>query len=62
MLSLGTKSLFGFGLAAFVASVAYGVATNEGSGATVLAFVAAGAVALAVVSLVAGPKWLTCTT
>lgn len=55
MLSLGTKSLFGFGVATFVASVAYGVATNEGSGATVLAFVAAGAVALAVVSLAAGP-------
>jgi plastocyanin len=54
VLSLGTKSLFGFGLAAFVASVAYGVATNEGSGATVLAFVAAGAVSLGVVSLAAG--------
>ena len=55
MLSLGTKSLFGFGLAAFVASIAYGVATNEGSGTSVLAFVAAGAISLAVVSLGAGP-------
>jgi plastocyanin len=55
VLSLGTKSLFGFAVAAFVASVVYGVATNEGSGTAVLAFVAAGAIGLAAVSLGAGP-------
>ena len=55
MLSWGTKSLFGLGIAAFVASLVYGVATDEGSGTTALAFVAAGAIALGLTVAGVGP-------
>jgi plastocyanin len=55
VLSLATKSLLGFGVALFVASVAYGQATQEASGTVVLAFAAAGAIALAAASVSSGP-------
>jgi len=51
----GSKALWGFGLLATVAAIAYGAATNDGSGGTILAFVAAGAVLLGVLVVVADP-------
>jgi plastocyanin len=53
--SLATKALFGFGVALFAASVVYGSATQEASGATVLAFCAAAVLILAATAVAAGP-------
>jgi plastocyanin len=55
MLSAATKFLLGLSAAALVASISYGVVTDEGSGTATLAFVSAGAFALAMVALAAGP-------
>ena len=57
MLSLGTRSLFAMGMAAFAAAVVYGVATNDGSGTTLLAFAAAGALALGGAVATLGPDY-----
>jgi len=51
----GSKALWGFGALAAVAAVAYGAATNDGSGGAILAFVATGAVLLGVLVIVADP-------
>jgi len=51
----GSKALWGFGALAIVATVAYGAATNDGSGGAILALVATGAILLGVVVVVADP-------
>lgn len=55
MVPLTGKALFGLAVAVLVACVAYGVATDDGSATAVLAFVAMGAVALALVGTLADP-------
>jgi plastocyanin len=55
VLSLGTKSLLGLAVVAFAGGLVYGIATSEQAGTTLLLFVATGAVALAAVSVAAGP-------
>ncbi|GAC1537352.1 MAG: hypothetical protein NVS3B12_21250 [Acidimicrobiales bacterium] len=47
MVPFASKAMFAMAAAAMVAAVAYGVATDDGSGAAVLGFIAAGALALA---------------
>jgi plastocyanin len=54
VLNYGTRWFLVFGAAALLAGIVYGVATNEGSGTTVLVFVGAGAVALGLVAQSAG--------
>jgi hypothetical protein len=49
----GSKALWGFGALATVAAVAYGAATNDGSGGAILAFVATAAILLGVVVTIA---------
>ncbi len=53
MVPFGSKALWGFGFLAVVAAIAYGAATNDTSGGTVLASVAVGAILLGVVVVVA---------
>jgi hypothetical protein len=48
LIPLGSKALFGFGTLALVASIAYGVATNEPTTTVVLGFAAFGAYTLGV--------------
>ena len=55
MVPFGSKALWGFGFLATVAAIAYGAATNDGSGGTVLAFIAGGAILLGVIVVVADP-------
>lgn len=55
MVPFGSKALFGLSFAALIAAIAYGVATNDGSGGAVLGFVAAGAMALAITVAIADP-------
>ena len=53
MVPFGSKALFGFSFAALIAAIAYGVATNDGSGGAVLGFVAAGAFVLGITVAIA---------
>ena len=53
MVPFGSKALFGLSFAALIAAIAYGVATDDGSGGAVLGFVAAGAFALAITVAIA---------
>ena len=53
MVPFATKALWGFGFAAVVAAITYGLATNDDAGGAILAFVATGAILLGVVVLFA---------
>jgi hypothetical protein len=55
VLPLGTKALFAMAFLTLVTSVAYGMATNDGSATTVLGFAAAGAFTLGLLILFADP-------
>lgn len=55
MVPFGSKALFGFSVAAMIAAIAYGLATNDGSGGAVLGFAAAGAFVLGVTVAIADP-------
>ena len=55
MVPLGSKALFGFGTAALIASIVYGVSNNEATTTVILGFAAFGAYTLAVALALATP-------
>ena len=55
MVTFGAKGLFGMALLTLIASVGYGLATNDGSATTALGFIAVGAFVLGLLVVFADP-------